>query len=234
MMVSHETHHAAAHDVCQPNSVREVLVDQMGNTECVHIPADPKQDWERYCFEQGFRTLEEACGPYEPSSSQQQRKLDKLYENKGSYEERSAAVSLAIKLYEKAGASAERLLVTAEAIRQYLTGEITVPLTTDDGEELFPVNCRGRQFDNTKDVVPVCDRPVSNPSSTMMENAVGEFVLRSGNTGRNLPDQGFSGCGDIIGHRNSSSVVGLDNSTLDEAGGCSNAPASKSGEGHAA
>ncbi|GAA3684521.1 hypothetical protein GCM10022398_29860 [Acetobacter lovaniensis] len=34
-------------------------------------PADPMQDWPRYCLEQGLSTLEEACGPYEPLSSPQ-------------------------------------------------------------------------------------------------------------------------------------------------------------------
>lgn len=34
-------------------------------------PADPMQDWPRYCVEQGFSTLEDACGPYEPLSSPQ-------------------------------------------------------------------------------------------------------------------------------------------------------------------
>lgn len=34
-------------------------------------PADPMQDWLRYCLEQGLSTLEEACGPYEPLSSPQ-------------------------------------------------------------------------------------------------------------------------------------------------------------------
>jgi hypothetical protein len=33
-------------------------------------PADPMRDWPRYCVEQGFSTLEEAC-PYEPPVSPQ-------------------------------------------------------------------------------------------------------------------------------------------------------------------
>lgn len=34
-------------------------------------PADLTQDWARYCVEQGFSTLEEACRPYEPLFSPQ-------------------------------------------------------------------------------------------------------------------------------------------------------------------
>lgn len=147
--------------------------------------------------------------------------------NKDSVEDRAEAVSLAIKLYQKVGAPAGQLLVTAEAIRQYLAGEMVVPLTTDDGEELFPINRSSRQFDNAKDVVSVCDRLVCKTSSAVMENAVAEFVFASGNTGSNLPDQGLTGSGDIVSHRNSSSVDGLDNPTMDEAGGSGNAATSR-------
>lgn len=61
----------AAPAACQPNLVREPLVDQAGDAGFTDTSADPTKEWERYCFEQGFRTLEEVCGPYEPPSSPQ-------------------------------------------------------------------------------------------------------------------------------------------------------------------
>lgn len=65
MIDSHENNYAAGNSPCQPNVVR---VGQTGDSEFADSPADPIKEWERYCFEQGFRTLDEVCGPYEPPS----------------------------------------------------------------------------------------------------------------------------------------------------------------------